>query len=489
MGGPDYSAWHYTPDAPVRLTAGQDDTLDLRIVGRGVVGCAAAGDRDGALVDDGGCRAAEPTAEAVVPPSDVTAVDDAFEARLRTVDDAPVTGPRPLAVAPYRLALARRARGNRYVEAVIRGVAPGTTVRYTDRRPADVRAVGHPGPVLGARRGSRVRGGGRGRRPVRGPRRRGTGVGRARSSARTASRTCASTSTTSRPTGRCRCRCGSAAPGCPPTTGQRPPTPDGRLPLLDWAADTVTVQRARPGRARRSRSTSAAGGSPRPTRAARAGPGCSSPTSASRRSTTCSRSRSRRGLRAAAHVHAGHDGRRARRLLLASRRGPDQPRRLPRRPDDAPPLRRALPPRAQRRRARAHRARLPGRPRRHARRPGRGPAAPGDRGLRLAPHPVLLGRGERPRHHRGRRGHHDLPRARRGARRVLPRPAALPAAARDRRGAADRARPLRRAGLGHRLLRQRRFRRAVRARAATSAPACSGPTGRAARTCCSSTPR
>ena len=31
MGGPDYSAWHYTPDAPVRLAVGQDDTLDLRI--------------------------------------------------------------------------------------------------------------------------------------------------------------------------------------------------------------------------------------------------------------------------------------------------------------------------------------------------------------------------------------------------------------------------------------------------------------------------
>ena len=39
--------------------------------------------------------------EAVVPAADVIAVDDALAARLAAIDDAPVTGPRPLAVAPY----------------------------------------------------------------------------------------------------------------------------------------------------------------------------------------------------------------------------------------------------------------------------------------------------------------------------------------------------------------------------------------------------
>ena len=126
MGGPDYSAWHYTPDAPVRLTAGQDDTLDLRIP----VGIwSTAPQQETVTVRWSTTEGDEPGS--TVPASDVTALDDAFEARLRADDDAPVTGPRPLAVTPYRLALARRARGNRYVEAVIRGVAPGTTVRYT----------------------------------------------------------------------------------------------------------------------------------------------------------------------------------------------------------------------------------------------------------------------------------------------------------------------------------------------------------------------
>ena len=51
------------------------------------------------------------------------------------------------------------------------------------------------------------------------------------------------------------------------------------------------------------------------------------------------------------------------------------------------------------------------------------------------------------------------------------------------------ARPLRRARLGHRLLRQRGLRRAVRRGLRPRARACCGPTARAARTCCSSTPR
>ena len=230
-----------------------------------------------------------------VPTSDVTALDDAFEARLRAVDDAPVTGPRPLAVAPYRLALARRARGNRYVEAV----DPRRGARHDrplhDRRPADVRAVGHPGPVLGARGGSRVRGGGRGRRPVRRPRRRGTDVGRARPAG---GRGHARPRRPRRHPGR-RAAAGAGADRRHVAVGRL----RGRGPQPGWTAAAAglgrrhrDVQQARPRTARPSRSTSAAGGSPRPTRAARVGRGCSSPTSASRRSTTCSRSRSPAGF-------------------------------------------------------------------------------------------------------------------------------------------------------------------------------------------------
>jgi hypothetical protein len=69
--------------------------------------------------------------ETIVPAADVVAVDDAFAASLEAADAAPVTGPRPLAVAPYRLALAHRSHGNRYVEAVIRGVPEGAAVQYS----------------------------------------------------------------------------------------------------------------------------------------------------------------------------------------------------------------------------------------------------------------------------------------------------------------------------------------------------------------------
>ncbi|MBA3906562.1 MAG: hypothetical protein H0X35_07755 [Pseudonocardiales bacterium] len=69
--------------------------------------------------------------ETIVSAADVTAVDNAMASRLSALDSAPVTGPRPVAMAPYRLALARRARGNRYVEAVIRGVPEGAAVAYS----------------------------------------------------------------------------------------------------------------------------------------------------------------------------------------------------------------------------------------------------------------------------------------------------------------------------------------------------------------------
>jgi hypothetical protein len=131
MGGPDYSAWHYAPDAPVWITANQDDGLDLRIL----VGAWSSSPTQETVTvrwttTGGGEAHAAPDAESTVPASDVTALDDAFEARLRAVDEAPVTAPRPPAIAPYRLALARRP-GNRYVEAVIRGITAGATVHYT----------------------------------------------------------------------------------------------------------------------------------------------------------------------------------------------------------------------------------------------------------------------------------------------------------------------------------------------------------------------
>ena len=373
-------------------------------------------------------------------------------------------------------------------EAVVRGVAARRDRPLHRRRPAELRAVGHARPVLGGRHGTRVHapadvvGGRFGDLVDPGPAwvghvRRGDGV--------THVRVDLDDIPADGPLP-VRVRIGGTWLSADYLAA--PSNPDGRLPLLDWAADTVTFSGPDPDGAPVEFDV----GGRRVAEADAGGPG--------------------RARLLIAHfcIQAINDlleepfdgyapprtymqvtmADERRPLLLAPGRRADQPRRLPRRADDAPPLRRALPPRAQRRRARAHRARLPGRPGRHARRPRRGPDAPGDRGLRVAPHPVLLGRGERPRHHGGRRGHHDLPRGRgAAARRVLPRPAALPAAARHGRGAADRARPLRRARLRHRLLRQRRLRRAVRRglrprpRHAVDRPR------RAARTCCSSTPR
>ena len=131
VAGPDYSAWHYAPDAPVRLTRGSDGRVDLHIL---VGAWSAAPTAETVTVRWQVTDGPGAGAESVVPTADVTPVDAEFADRLRAVDDAPVTGPRPLAVAPYRLALARR--GNRYAEAVVRGVAEGATVRYTvDVRP------------------------------------------------------------------------------------------------------------------------------------------------------------------------------------------------------------------------------------------------------------------------------------------------------------------------------------------------------------------
>ena len=90
MAGPDYSAWHYAPDTPVRLTAGHEDTVDLQIL-VGVWSAAPTGETITVRwsVADG----AEPGHESVVSAADVAPIDDAFEASLRTVDDAPVSGP------------------------------------------------------------------------------------------------------------------------------------------------------------------------------------------------------------------------------------------------------------------------------------------------------------------------------------------------------------------------------------------------------------
>lgn len=121
---PQYSAWHYTPDALVRITPRQDGTFDLHVA-VGVWSAAPISERVTVAWSVPGGQ------ETVVPGADLTAVDDTLAARLQAIDDARVTGPRPLAVGPYRLPLARRARGNRYVEAVIRGLADGTVVAYS----------------------------------------------------------------------------------------------------------------------------------------------------------------------------------------------------------------------------------------------------------------------------------------------------------------------------------------------------------------------
>ena len=218
VAGPDYSAWHYAPDAPVRLTRGSDGRVDLHIL---VGAWSAAPTAETVTVRWQVTDGPGAGAESVVPTADVTPVDAEFAERLRAVDDAPVTGPRPLAVAPYRLALARR--GNRYAEAVVRGVAEGATVRYTvDVRPTSgapitlgpysvVAAVPEfaAADMVGGRFGDLVDAG-----PA------GSGM----SGATTASPTCGSTSTTSRPTGRSGPgRIG--GPGSRPTTSPRRPTP------------------------------------------------------------------------------------------------------------------------------------------------------------------------------------------------------------------------------------------------------------------------
>ena len=230
MAGPDYSAWHYAPDAPVRLTRGPDGRVDLHIL-VGAWSAAPTGETVTVRwqVTDG--------VEAVVPAADVTPVDAEFADRLRTVDDAPVTGPRPLAVAPYRLALARR--GNRYVEAVVRGVAEGATVRYTvDVRPTSgapitlgpysvVAAVPEfaPADVVGGRFGDLVDAG-----PAWvGHVRRGDGV--------THVRVDLDDIPADGPLP-VRVRIGGTWLSADYLTA--PSNPGGRLPLLDWAADTVT---------------------------------------------------------------------------------------------------------------------------------------------------------------------------------------------------------------------------------------------------------
>ena len=172
-----------------------------------------------------------------MPTADVTPVDAEFAARLRTVDDAPVTGPRPLAVTPYRLALARR--GNRYAEAVVRGVAEGAAVRYTvDVRPTSgapvtlgpysvVAAVPEftPGDVVGGRFGDLVDAG-----PAWvGHVRRGDGLTHVRVDLDDIP------ADGSLPV---RVRIGGTWLSADYLTA--PSNPDGRLPLLDWAADTVT---------------------------------------------------------------------------------------------------------------------------------------------------------------------------------------------------------------------------------------------------------
>ena len=255
-----------------------------------------------------------PGVESVVLAADVTPVDDAFAARLHTVDDAPVTGPRPLAVAPYRLALARRARGNRYAEAVVRGVAVGATVRYT----VDVRPTSGPAVTLGPYSVLAVvpssRAGGRRRRAVRGPRRRGPGVGRARPAGRRAH------PRAGRPRRHPRRRV-AAGPGAHRRhlalgrLPRRPRQPRGAAAAARLGRRHRDVQRSRPGRrARRVRRRRAAG---RGGRRGRPGSRAAAPRALLHPVDQRPARGALRRLHAASHVHAGHDGRRARPLLLA----------------------------------------------------------------------------------------------------------------------------------------------------------------------------
>ena len=234
VAGPDYSAWHYAPDAPVRLTRGSDGRVDLHIL---VGAWSAAPTAETVTVRWQVTDGPGAGAESVVPTADVTPVDAEFADRLRTVDDAPVTGPRPLAVTPYRLALARR--GNRYAEAVVRGVAEGAAVRYTvEVRPTSgapvtlgpysvVAAVPEftPGDVVGGRFGDLVDAG-----PAWvGHVRRDDGLTHVRVDLDDIP------ADGSLPV---RVRIGGTWLSADYLTA--PSNPDGRLPLLDWAADTVT---------------------------------------------------------------------------------------------------------------------------------------------------------------------------------------------------------------------------------------------------------
>ncbi len=124
MIGPDYSAWHYAPDALVRVTPAIQATLDVYVT----IGVWSRTPTQETVTVAWSVAGGQ---ETIVSAADVTAVDNAMASRLSALDSAPVTGPRPVAMAPYRLALARRARGNRYVEAVIRGVPEGAAVAYS----------------------------------------------------------------------------------------------------------------------------------------------------------------------------------------------------------------------------------------------------------------------------------------------------------------------------------------------------------------------
>jgi hypothetical protein len=124
--GLEYSAWHYAPDAFPRLVSRPDGRFDLHLV-VGTWSRVSIGETVTVRWNVRGRASVQVT----VPAQDVTVLDDEFEQRLRLADAAPVTGPHPRAVAPYRLALARRSRGNRYAEAVIRGLPALSEIEYT----------------------------------------------------------------------------------------------------------------------------------------------------------------------------------------------------------------------------------------------------------------------------------------------------------------------------------------------------------------------
>jgi hypothetical protein len=127
MSSARFTAWHYAPDALPQLVQRDDGNLDLLLL----VGAWS----DVALPAPETVRVtwtASPRAgvENVVAADAIRAVDRALEAQLRADDARPVTGPRPLALGPYRLPLSRLDRGNRYHEVAIRDVVPGTEIEY-----------------------------------------------------------------------------------------------------------------------------------------------------------------------------------------------------------------------------------------------------------------------------------------------------------------------------------------------------------------------